>query len=474
MQSLKVPRIVWVSLSPAQPTGPKAAAAAYEPIGSLSALLQGPRADVVVLDGSSELLTPALLQLRRHPDYGLSLIFFSGSADRLAEALADGPLPAESSAVIAAWRHWQERLGLFNRGRLPDRFDHSLLCWLWLRPAGLIQPVCDPSNSNFYHYPLVEALAGEGSINVNSWLQQKRQENLLEAGDLLDRLRHCTACDSNRLNYVDVCPECHGLDIVRQPSLHCFVCGHVAPQQDFLRGDGLICPNCLSHMRHIGSDYDRPLENYRCRSCNAFFEDAEVDVCCIECGQRQSPDELRVREIRPFRLSETGQLSCRQGLGEDSVASQYFRQLKLMAQPGFLAALDWQIAITRRYGKPRGTSVCSVLGMRFDNLKLVLNELGEPGTIAMLDSLMERLQQVIRETDRCMRGREDVLWILLPETPAAGLDILQERLLTGLESIESSGGQKLQLRIVGCGLPDQLEKNEDAPLLLARLMGELF
>ena len=131
----------------------------------------------------------------------------------------------------------------------------------------------------------METIAGQSSLSSHSWLQQKQQENLLEAGELLDRLRQCPSCSSSRLNYVDVCPECHALDIVREPSLHCFVCGHVGPQQAFLKGDALVCPNCLSQLRHIGSDYDRPLENYRCRSCGAFFVDAEVDVRCIDCGQ---------------------------------------------------------------------------------------------------------------------------------------------------------------------------------------------
>jgi hypothetical protein len=45
---------------------------------------------------------------------------------------------------------------------------------------------------------------------------------------------------------------------------------------------------------------------------------------------------------------------------------------------------------------------------------------GEGRTIAMLDTLVERLMQVIRDTDRCMRGSEDVLWLLLPQTSARG------------------------------------------------------
>jgi hypothetical protein len=39
--------------------------------------------------------------------------------------------------------------------------------------------------------------------------------------------------------------------------------------------------------------------------------------------------------------------------------------------------------------------------------------------------------------------------------------------------MDSPGSPRLQVRLVGCLLPDQLEPNEDATLLLARLGGEL-
>ena len=473
MESPARPRVAWISPAEAGAASPLWLSQSVAPYSSVAELLEAPPTDLVVVHGFGERTGSVLLELRAHAHYSLRLIYLNGDHDPLAGALADGACPVDEASLLAAWSQWQERLSLFNRGRAPEQFDQRLLCWLWQRPEAAIQPIRDPSAREVYRYPLVESFTGDSNLSSWSWLQQKQQENLLEGGDLLDRIRQCTSCNSSRLNYVDVCPECHGLDIVRQPSLHCFVCGHVAPQQDFLRGDSLVCPNCLSQLRHIGSDYDRPMENYRCRSCSAFFVDADVDVYCIDCGQRHTPDDLRVREIRPFRLTDAGRLACRQGLDGASVAAQYFRRLKLMNEADFLDALNWQMAIARRYGPPQGASVASVLGMRLDNLDQVMAQAGEVRTTAMLDSLMERLQQVIRDTDRCMRGREDVLWMLLPQTPATGLDRLQERLVEGLERIGSGNGQALRLRFVGCVLPDQLVKDEDGALLLARLAGDL-
>ena len=472
MTSSPRPRIAWISPSGSSTSTPSWLEGSIQQISTPDQLLQGPEADVIVVDGFTD-AGPILQELRTQPNNGLRLIYLNAEGGPLAAALADGPLPDAETDLMEAWTLWQERLTLFNRGRPPAQLTERLLCWLWQRPVATITPLRDPEARDMYRYPLVEALAGDRSVNAWSFLQQLRQTNQLDAGALCDRLRQCTSCGSSRLNYVDVCPECRDLDIVRQPSLHCFVCGHVGSQQDFLRGESLVCPNCLTQLRHIGSDYDRPMENYRCRSCNAFFVDAEVDVYCFDCNQRHAPEELRVREIRPFRLSEAGNLACRQGLGDNSVTDEYFRRLKLINQADFLDLLNWQLTIARRYGPPKGATMASVLGMKLENLARVMEEAGEVMATAMLESLMERLQQVLRDTDRCMRGREDVLWILLPQTPAQGLNRLQERLVQGLDQMNGSTEVGITLRFVGCVLPEQALKEEDAGLLLARLAGEL-
>ena len=50
---------------------------------------------------------------------------------------------------------------------------------------------------------------------------------------------------------------------------------------------------------------------------------------------------------------------------------------------------------------------------------------------------------------------------------------MRERLVEGLETIDSDGNTKLRLRFVGCVFPEQIQNEEDGALILARLAGDL-
>ena len=345
----------------------------------------------------------------------------------------------------------------------------TLFCRLWLHPHGAIHAVRDAGVAQHYHYPLLEALEDDESPNAFAWLQLMTQQGWLEEGELVDRVRLCVGCGSGRLNYVDVCPECQTLEIARQPSLHCFTCGHVGAQEHFLKDGLLLCPNCFSRLRHIGSDYDRPLENYRCRSCQAFFVDAEVEARCLDCGQAHAPDKLRVREVRHFRLAEAGRLRCRQGYSASVAETDQFGALNLLNQKSFHELLNWQLQLVRRYKQP----AFSLLGLRFVNLAATISALGELRGHALVDSLVERLQEAVRDTDRCSRVSEEILWIMMPHTDAAGLAVVRKRLQEGAERLASEQIGQLQLRQIGFTAPADLLEQEDAALLLARLNGEL-
>ncbi len=173
-----------------------------------------------------------------------------------------------------------KRLATFNRGRHPERLEERVMAWLWTRPHASITAQRDTSLADVYGYPLLEVFAGDEPVNQTLWLRLMSEQGLLVSGELIDRIRLCTKCNSARLNYVDVCPECRDLDIAKEPALHCFTCGHVAPQDEFLKDGLMLCPNCLTRLRHIGSDYDRPMENLSCRACNVSFIDSLVHARC--------------------------------------------------------------------------------------------------------------------------------------------------------------------------------------------------
>jgi len=418
--------------------------------------------DVLVLVASPERNAEHARRLRRHPAYALCLIYCA-SEHPLSDALTDGPLPADPAQ---AFRQWRERLALFNRGRAPEGPEAQLLAYLWLRAPGTLKALRQPHAPALYHYPLIDAL-GDDLLNGHALVQSLVQRNLLDSSVLVDRIRLCRSCGSGHLNYVDVCVECSALEIVREASLHCFTCGHVGAQAEYLKDGVLVCPNCLTRLRHIGTDYDRPLENYKCQACAAFFVDADIQARCLDCGERHSPDELLVRQIHDHHLSESGLLTARQGLERDF--DPYFGGLSLVGVNAFKTLLDWQLELIARHGSP----TFALLGVRFKNLGTALARLGPQRGHALLDTLIERIQVAIRDTDRCTRTSEEQLWLLLMCTDQLGLQRVSERLNQISELFVGQDLQDIVLTTSGCVAPADLVEKEDAELLMARLAGAL-
>lgn len=429
---------------------------------SLPQLLAEPPFDLLVLTASAEQNADWVQQLRRHPAYALCLIYCA-TDHPLTAALADGPVPAQPTQALQQWR---ERLAVFNRGRAPEGPQAQLLAYLWLRAPGSLKALRTPQSPALYHYPLIDAL-GDNQLNGHAMVQNLTQRNLLDTTALVDRIRLCRSCGSGHLNYVDVCVECSALDIVREPSLHCFTCGHVGAQADYLKDGVLLCPNCLTRLRHIGTDYDRPLENYSCKACSAFFVDADVQARCLGCGQAHAPDDLLVRNVHDYQLSEAGLLAARQGLEQDF--DPYFGGLSLVGVNTFRTLLDWQLELIARHGAP----TFALLGVRFKNLGAALARLGPQRGHALLDALIERIQVAIRDTDRCTRTTEEHLWLLLMYTDDIGLQRVTERLNRISELFVGQDLQDIVLTTSSCVAPTQLVEKEDAELLMARLAGAL-
>ncbi|RON09786.1 diguanylate cyclase [Pseudomonas brassicacearum] len=439
----------------------------FEHFTDISSLLAARVFDVLLLDMPATYAGRVLRKLRSAPPYRYTLIYCCRDQDDWCEALGDGACPAETSEIKTLWNVWQERFALFTQGSAPERFESRVLSWLWLRANAHVFALRDPEVPQHYRYPLLEALADNEQVNPFVWLSLMVQQDWLEEGVLVDRIRLCSGCGSGRLNYIDVCAECQALDISRQPSLHCFTCGHVGPQDSFLKDNVLLCPNCLNRLRHIGSDYDRPLENYRCRSCQAFFVDADVLARCLDCGLSHAPDKLRVREVRDFRLAEAGRLRCRQDFNDRSV--DHFGRLNLLGGKDFYEFLTWQLQVVRRYQLP----AFSVIGLRFVNLTGTLARLGEHRGHAFIDSLADRLKETVRETDRCSRSTEEFFWIMLPHTDKAGLVSVKQRLSRVAELFSAPEVSDIALRVVSFTAPEDLLEQEDGELLLARLASEL-
>ena len=379
--------------------------------------------------------------------------------------LAPGPVAPPAPADGAA--PWAEALAQCERAlavrrslrlRTQDmRLEERVLYFLYLRDNAELQPVCDRSDPMLYRYPMVDALARPGEDTADCLAALTRRK-LLEPSTLIDRTRHCRNCGCAHIHYLDICPHCSSLHIRKEPSLHCFACGHVGPERSF-HGDGaLSCPQCRATLRHIGVDYDRPLTQYACGSCHHVFVETSTQARCLDCGATAEPNALDVREVAALRLSPHGRAALRAGQIQETFAA--LDTANYVEPPRFRHMLDWALATSARHPEMR----FGLMLIEFQNATQMIETLGAARVFLMLDEFARRLHELLRTSDITTRTQEEKLWLFLPFSAPQGLAQRLQKALAG-----HSGDTPLQARIRHLQVPGDARPGDQADALMERL-----
>lgn len=470
-------KISWVALE----EGASSAENDYHHVTGIDNLLDGETADVVIVDGPQDATAQALAILRRNQSYANRLILLGRPGNQQAQALADGMAPSQAFQIEKQWHDWNARLERLAGNNQEKDALWPVDQWLLLRPDAWIEPVKNPAHRSLYTYPLLDALLNETVSDGLSLLENKWNRGDYERGSLVDRIRSCRECNSSHINYVDVCSQCRSLEIARQPCLHCFICGHVDRQQHFSKGDGLRCPNCLTKLRHIGTDYDRPLENYQCHSCHNLFIDASVEARCLSCGHRHETDELRVREIRPFRLSEAGRIQRLNGHSQaQSSQTTHHRDPRLLTKEQFVDLVNWQLSVhaLSQQAAAHTTLSPALVAVQLEpetQSDAQPDAQSENANIArdQLDRWMISLVEALASSERAVRERDNLIWILRPHCRSHDIETFHDYLVDHLRSEHAHDQHPLRLQTKGYLLNQNINPKDDAELLQARLLSDI-
>lgn len=409
----------------------------------------------------------ALIALRQRPETSVKPIFLLSSMAEHVAHLADGV----ADSVEAAYGNAQTidgRLKELDNSLFTDKdaIVFRLLAFLYARPHFRFEPMQHWSYPALYRFPLVDSILGPDE-NSRIWLDNLVQRNLLRHGSLKDRIRLCPQCEHAHLNFIDVCPNCTGIDILQKPFLHCFTCGHVSPEEAFIEKGYLACPNCSVRLRHIGADYDRALESYRCNSCEHVFEEPEVNAHCQHCATKSQPKDLLPRSVYPFEITEQGSAAVKTGMLEDVYA--LLDSLNNVNPSVFEAILDWLLKLNRRHEDV----TFSLIGIRLLNVLELTEIIGRGRVTELMDGFVGRIRELIRTTDLTTRTSRQNFWILLPKTDEPGSGVVLSRINQTQKDTRQEEGVALEINTVCFCAPDDSQQGESAPLLLARLSGEM-
>lgn len=429
----------------------------------LDDLIHGATQDSVILlgDGEPDEVLAALRRLRRDYRLGANLMFCSRAVEGECEILSDGEWPDSKSLKKRVEEH-NALLELLQE-ECQDPED-LLLRWSFLRPEANLRPLAMPFRSSLYTYPLLETLRPEGVASFE-WRNSLVSRNLLKEESLVDRIRLCPSCSGGHLVFQERCPNCSSIDLHREEFIHCFPCGQVGPQSEFQDPEGLRCPKCRTVLRHIGADYDRPMENQRCRACTHVFSTPQVMARCLDCGTSTPPAQLHVESITELAITDAGRLAVRTG----SLHAIYavFDRERYATPQHFEQSLTWLCLLWARYK----ASPFSLLQLRVTNASELSLRIGRSSMILLLEEFARRLRTVIRDTDVTARLQEERITLLMPFTNADQARLAVQRLGDVSGKFQATGEDRLQVAWGLLSIPEHATGKEGQAALLARLAG---
>jgi GGDEF domain-containing protein len=408
-----------------------------------------------------------LRALRRDPDHATALAFVDGACEAADLPVSDGRLPGHSGALLERIEQALARAQAM-RAKNDDRGAESLLLeYMWLRPNYVLEPLADWRNARRWRYPVLEALDRSDS-DPDVWLQRLDKRGLLERVDLRDRQRECDHCGSAQLNFIDICPNCRSIEVDHHNALHCFTCGLVAPEERFVQGEVRQCPKCGNRLRHIGSDYDRPLETNVCSACEHVFVEGEVEARCMVCQHASPTTRLRLRKIYSWRLSGLGCLSA-QGEGGGGGGAAGFEPRQFLPYPHFLGSLDWSLKLAAESAAFGFTLV----GLHLENLEQLRKQLGESRCAELLEGCNERLRESLSDADLACHADQETLVLLLPHADRRRLSALRHSVRDLVQRAMQEDGAGPAWRMAEHDVDHRNARSEEARQLLQRLRDNL-
>lgn len=358
-------------------------------------------------------------------------------------SMVDGLLPTNIDKQIEMFLERKAEVNI----NVKDNLENKLLAYLWVNEKRSLKPSRVIDQGVSYQYPFLELWDdGQGK---EYWLKSMVKAGQLVENKLIDRIRQCRTCHSSLLNYVDSCGDCASIDLKIEQAIHCFYCGHVADQKEFIRSGEMVCTNCLNTLRHIGSDYDRPIENLRCNSCNNLFIEASVKAQCFSCGHDNHIDDLIQKEYFSFSLGHNGIIKIKTGAEPQLLVTN-------VGEPVSREHFSWMVNWLNKMAI-RQKDQHLFLAINFSNLHELKNSMSTIALNSQLEAFSEQLRSLMRTTDIFSQFNDEVIYFLLPNVKTSDVSTIENKL--SRISDEQSDNQ-LNLQVSLKILPDQGLSND--------------
>jgi len=163
-----------------------------------------------------------------------------------------------------------------------------------------LEPIYDPAAG--YRYPTVEAIVGDSS-KAEAFLNRLHGAGILERR-LYDKVVYCPKCGTANISIRYCCSYCKSFDIQRSALIEHVKCGYMDVEENFKKGNRLICPKCHEELKKIDVDYRRAGTWCTCRDCGKSFDIPLTGHFCRDCHTSFTFEDAAIKDVYVYTLKE--------------------------------------------------------------------------------------------------------------------------------------------------------------------------
>ena len=349
----------------------------------------------VVFDFESDVTFEGLVTLRQTKAYRYCPFFSWDDAPDKCQALLDGGF---NETAYGKSEQINERIMICqqNDGDHPEKQDINVfICrYIFSRAQLEVLPRITYENIYGFTYSLLATLSSEGTANEQWYvLNALVKRGYFDAREAVNELQICPGCEGGLLNFKHFCPNCESIDWHTEPFVRCFTCGDVGPVKEFMKHQELVCNRCQTVLKHIGIDYDKPLEDKICEKCQHRFFDPSTRFMCIACEKMGEPESLKTRKLYAFHLTKKGGKFAKNNLHKQELDLGAF--FELINFNILELIIQWQVRVAQRHKE-----VECVAGVIFvENIDALIKEIGFLKKEKLLVLFYENARDLFRKTD---------------------------------------------------------------------------
>jgi len=197
-----------------------------------------------------------------------------------------------------------ERLELYK-----DRNTQVFLNKFLSEEINELEPVYDSKIG--YHYPIVEAIVGSVQ-DAEAFLNRLYNVGILERR-LYDKIIYCPKCGSANVSVRYCCAYCKSFDIQRSALIEHVKCGYMDVEENYKKGNNLVCPKCHEELKKPDVDYRRAGTWCTCKDCKKSFDIPVVAHFCRECHTAFTFEDAVIKDVYAYTLREDAEEEAARG-----------------------------------------------------------------------------------------------------------------------------------------------------------------